>query len=65
MPDCSVTVADGEVYVLGDNRENSSDSRAFGPVDVDRIVGKAWFAYWPLDEIGLVPHYDYPGLEER
>ena len=62
---CTVTVPEGEVYVLGDNRENSSDSRVFGPVDVDDVVGKAWFLYWPLDDLGLVPHYDYPGMPER
>ncbi len=37
-----MTVKDGEVYVLGDNRRNSSDSRIFGPVDIDDIIGKAW-----------------------
>ncbi len=65
-PRCdAVTVQEGEVYVLGDNRDNSSDSRSFGPVDVDNIIGKAWFTYWPFDELGLVPHYDYPALPER
>ncbi len=59
-----VTVPEGEVFVLGDNRANSSDSRSFGPVDVDRIIGKAWLSYWPMDEIGLVPHQDYPDFAE-
>jgi signal peptidase I len=35
-----VTVKEGEVYVLGDNRRNSADSRIFGPVDIDSVIGK-------------------------
>jgi signal peptidase I len=59
------TVPEDSVFVLGDNRTNSSDSRSFGPVSLDHIVGKAWFTYWPSDDIGFVPHYDYPEVSER
>jgi signal peptidase I len=42
------------VFVLGDNRASSRDSRAFGPVSIDQIVGRAWFIYWPPDQIKLL-----------
>jgi signal peptidase I len=58
-------VPPGKVYVLGDNRRNSSDSRIFGFVDVDEIIGKAWLTYWPLDDFGLVPHETYPDIPDR
>lgn len=47
-------VPEGEVWVMGDNRENSSDSRYFGSIDEDTIFGKAILTYWPLDRIGLL-----------
>ena len=42
------------VYVLGDNRNFSNDSRSFGPVPLENIVGRAWLSYWPLTQAGLV-----------
>jgi signal peptidase I len=57
-----IPVPEGKIFVLGDNRRNSSDSRIFGVVDVDDIIGKAWLTYWPLSDFGLVPHYDYPDI---
>ena len=56
---CDVVVPDGYVYVLGDHRTNSSDSRVFGPVPIENVVGKAWLSYWPLEDVGFVPHESY------
>lgn len=55
-------VPEGQVFVLGDNRNNSEDSRYFGAVPDSRIIGKAWLTYWPVDLFGTVPHHDYPEL---
>jgi signal peptidase I len=42
------------VFVMGDNRGASNDSRNFGPVAIEHIVGHAWFSYWPLEYVGFV-----------
>lgn len=56
---CSVTVPADSVYVLGDNREDSTDSRSFGPVKDEAIIGKAVFANWPLKIVGPIRGPDY------
>lgn len=52
------TVSDGELFVLGDNRNNSSDSHQWGAVKYDDIVGKAVIIYWPLNQMKLLEHPD-------
>jgi signal peptidase I len=42
------------VFVMGDNRGFSNDSRSFGVVPLSHVVGRAWFSYWPVDRIGPV-----------
>jgi signal peptidase I len=42
-----VTVGDGQLWVMGDNRSNSADSRSFGPIDVGTVVGRATHRAWP------------------
>jgi len=48
------TIPPLHVFVMGDNRSASNDSRNFGAVPIDKIVGHAWFSYWPLEHIGFV-----------
>lgn len=43
-----------QVFVMGDNRAHSNDSRSFGPVPIEDIVGRAWLSYWPLNNAGMV-----------
>ena len=44
----------GQVWVMGDNRSNSKDSRFFGPIDQDLIVGRAFVRVWPLTTLSLL-----------
>jgi signal peptidase I len=51
-PISPMTVPQGMMYVLGDNRDNSRDSRSYGPVPTKDVVGHLVLCYWPLSRIG-------------
>ena len=55
-------VSDGDLFVMGDHREESADSRSFGPIPVGHVIGRAWLRYWPFDTIGILPEPSYAGL---
>jgi signal peptidase I len=53
---CDIILGPDEFFVLGDNRSNSSDSRYWGPVPGNQIVGKAWLIYLPFGDFGPAPN---------
>lgn len=55
----TITLGPNEYFAVGDNRPYSSDSRAWGPITKDEIVGRAFFRYWPLQSVGTLPTVTY------
>ncbi len=54
LDEAAWTLGAREYFVAGDNRAHSTDSRRFGPVDREMIVGRVWLRYWPLRAFGRV-----------
>ncbi len=58
----SWVVPDGDLFVMGDHRERSTDSRDFGPISVRSVLGRAWLRYWPFNALGVLPTDRHPEL---
>jgi len=56
----AITLGQDEYFASGDNRPYSSDSRSWGPITKNDIVGKAFLRYWPPQSAGVIPHSTYP-----
>ena len=55
-------VPEGDLLVMGDHRANSADSRTFGPIEISKVIGRAWLRYWPFDTFGVLPTPSHPEL---
>jgi signal peptidase I len=60
-----VVVPSDGIFVMGDNRANSSDSREWEALALDRVIGQAWFLYFPVDDWGFVPTPSYAADEQQ
>jgi signal peptidase I len=59
---CDVTVPKGDLFVMGDNRDNSSDSHEWGLLPQNLIIGRAMLSYWPIPDVTYLHQPQYPGV---
>jgi signal peptidase I len=62
-----MTIPAGSYFMMGDNRNNSQDSRFWGVLPQDKIIGRAIFRFWPVNRIGVfkTPEYNLDNLKEQ
>jgi len=58
----SWVVPEGQLFLMGDHRSNSADSREFGSVDISAVIGRAWLRYWPINTFTILPTPAHPEL---
>ena len=58
----SWVVPAGNLFVMGDHRQKSDDSRDFGPITESSVIGRAFLRYWPISAFGILQTPSYPGV---
>lgn len=63
LDDQEWVIPDEQLFVMGDHRQKSADSRVFGPITTSDVIGRAFLRYWPISTFGILETPSYPGVE--